>query len=74
MSTPTPEWLRISEACAYSRLSKPKLYTLMNRGLIKNCSLKEDGQIKGTRLVSAESLKAFLEAHSSGGEHLQKHE
>jgi predicted DNA-binding transcriptional regulator AlpA len=68
---PTPdaprEWLRVKEACDYSRLSKPKLYDLMNRGLIKSVSLRERGQIKGTRLVSFDSLRQFLESRASGG-------
>jgi hypothetical protein len=71
-SSPTlPEWLRVSEACTYSRLSKPKLYQLLNRGLIKSCSLKERGQIKGTRLISSDSLRLFLQSRASGGEQLQ---
>lgn len=63
------EWLRISEAVQYSRLSKPTLYGLINRGLIKSVSLRERGQIKGTRLVSFDSLRAFLESRASGGNH-----
>ncbi len=62
-----PEWLRVKEACDYSRLSKPKLYDLLNRQLIKSVSLRERGQIKGTRLVSFESLRQFLESRASGG-------
>jgi hypothetical protein len=61
------DWLRVSEACAYCRVSKPKLYDLLNRGLVKSVSLKERGQIKGTRLVSFHSLKAFLESKATGG-------
>lgn len=66
-----PEWFRVAEACTYSRLSKPKLYQLLNRGLIKSCSLKERGQIKGTRLISSDSLRLFLQSRASGGEQLQ---
>ena len=62
------EWLRIKEACEFSRLSKPKLYDLINRGLIKSVSLKERGQIKGTRLVSFDSLRDFLRSRMTGGE------
>ncbi len=61
------DWLRVSEACAYCRVSKPKMYDLLNRGLVKSVSLKERGQIKGTRLVSFHSLKAFLESKATGG-------
>ncbi len=66
--TPNPEWLRVKEAQDYSRLSKAKLYDLINRGLIKSVSLKERGQVKGTRLISFDSLRAFLESRATGGE------
>ena len=62
------EWLRVSEAVQFSRISKPKLYDLMNRSLIKSCSLKERGMVRGTRLISFDSLKSFLDSRSSGGE------
>lgn len=62
-----PEWLRVREACQFSRLSKPKLYDLLGRGLIKSCSLRERGMVRGTRLISFDSLRAFLESRSSGG-------
>ncbi|WP_395718779.1 helix-turn-helix domain-containing protein [Prosthecobacter sp.] len=70
--SPNPDWLRVAEACAYSRVSKPKLYDLLNRGLVKSVSLKERGQIKGTRLISFSSLKAFLESRASGGASAEK--
>ena len=63
-----PEWIRVADACAYSGISKPKLYQLLNRGLIKSVSLRERGQIKGTRLISADSLRNFLESRATGGE------
>jgi excisionase family DNA binding protein len=66
--TVLPEWMRVAEACAYSRLSKPKLYQLLNAGRIKTVSLKERGQVRGTRLISSDSLRAFLESRSTGGE------
>jgi|GEM_PF-3637262 len=61
------EWLRVSEACAFARVSKPVLYDWMNRGLIKNFSAKEKGQIKGARLISFRLLRHFLESRSTGG-------
>ena len=63
-----PEWLRVNEACEFSRLSKAKLYDLFNRGLVKSVSLRERGMVRGTRLVSSDSLRVFLESRSSGGE------
>lgn len=61
------DWLRVSEACAYSRVSKPKMYDLINRGLVRSVSFKEEGQIKALRLVSFHSLKALLESKATGG-------
>jgi excisionase family DNA binding protein len=67
-SEPTPvEWLRVKEACHYSRISKATLYALLNRGLIRSVSLRERGQIKGTRLISFDSLKHFLDSRATGG-------
>lgn len=63
----SPEWLRVSEAVQFCRLSKPTLYGLINRGLIRTVSLRERGQIKGTRLISRDSLTSFLESRASGG-------
>ncbi len=63
-----PEWLRVSDACRYSSISKAKLYDLINRGQIRSVSLRERGQIKGTRLISADSLRRFLESRATGGE------
>ena len=62
-----PEWLRVSEACHLARVSKPVLYGWINEGLIKSFSNRARGQIKGTRLISIDSLRAFLESRSSGG-------
>ncbi|MFZ4768325.1 MAG: helix-turn-helix domain-containing protein [Roseimicrobium sp.] len=62
------EWLRVSEACAFARVSKPVLYAWMNAGLIKSFSNRERGQIKGTRLVSYDSLRTFLESRATGGD------
>ena len=62
------EWLRIAEACEFARVSKPVIYDWMNRGWIKNVSLRQRGQIKGVRLVSFDSLRAFLESRATGGD------
>lgn len=63
-----PEWLRVSEACEYARVSKPVIYDWMNKGWIKNVSLRQRGQMKGTRLISFDSLRGFLESRATGGE------
>lgn len=63
-----PEWLRVKEACHYSRLSKPKLYQLLNAGKLRSVALRERGQIRGTRIISFTSLRQFLESRATGGE------
>lgn len=62
-----PEWITVAEACRFASVSKPVLYAWMNRGLIKNFSARERGQVRGVRRVSFDSLRAFLESRSSGG-------
>jgi len=62
------EWVRVKEACEYARVSKPVLYDWINNGLIRSFSNCKRGQIKGTRLISFESLRNFLESRATGGE------
>jgi excisionase family DNA binding protein len=61
------EWLRVSEACHYSGLSKPTIYNLLNKGLLRSVSLRDGEQIKATRLISFDSLRGFLESRATGG-------
>lgn len=68
-NAPLPvEWLRVSEAVTYSRMSKGALYALISEGRIKSFSNRQRGQIKGTRLISFDSLRAFLNSGATGGE------
>lgn len=63
-----PSWIRISQAVRLSGLSRSKLYELMKAGRLRNSSLAEEGQTKGTRLISYRSLMDLIEAHATGGE------
>jgi hypothetical protein len=54
------EWLRVKEAMAYAKVAKATLYDWMNEGLIRSFVNKRRGQIKGTRLISFDSLREFL--------------
>jgi predicted DNA-binding transcriptional regulator AlpA len=67
-SSLNPEWIRVSEACEFARVSKPVIYDWMNKGWIKNVSLRQRGQMKGTRLISFDSLRGFLESRATGGD------
>lgn len=64
---PEPEWIRVQQACDWCGICKPVLYRLMAAGKIRFVSLREAGQVKGTRLVSFPSLRAFLESKAQGG-------
>ena len=64
---PPREWIRVAEAVEWSGISKPRLYVLLNKGLIRSTSLRERSQIKGTRLISFDSLRDFLESRATGG-------
>lgn len=63
----TPEWITVAEACQYAAVSKPILYTWMNRGLVKNFSMRERGQVRGVRRVSFDSLRHFMHSRATGG-------
>jgi hypothetical protein len=63
-----PEWIRIPEAVRLSGISRSKIYELMNAGRIRNSSFAEEGQTKGTRLISYSSLMGLIESRATGGE------
>ena len=63
-----PEWIRVKDACEFACVSKPVIYGWMNKGWIKNVSLRQRGQIKGARLISFDSLRGFLESKATGGD------
>jgi hypothetical protein len=56
------KWLRLPAACAYSGMSRAKLYQLMAEGQIKGISVRKKGNLRGLRLISAESIDAFLQS------------
>jgi hypothetical protein len=70
MSTPTsteltiltPKYLQVASATSYSGLSRAKLYELMAEGQIRSISVRQKGRIRGRRLISVESLDAFLKS------------
>ena len=48
-------------------ISKSTLYRLIAEGKIKSSSLRERGMRRGKRLVSTDSVAAYLEGRASGG-------
>jgi hypothetical protein len=50
----------------YSGLSRAKLYELASKGKIKSVSIREPGQVKGTRLFLLASIFSFIESCAEG--------
>ncbi len=69
-SAPRPEWLRPKDIPKYFGIGRSKTYELIADGKVKSVSLRQRGQKHGTRLISYDSLAAYLESLASGGEAL----
>ncbi len=63
------EWLRVSEEKRRFGISKPKLYLLIGEGKVRSAALKGPKQVRGTRLVSAASLRAHIDAMADEQRH-----
>lgn len=59
-----PVWIRPPKQGVefYTGLSRAKLYELAGSGKIKSVSIREPGQVKGTRLFLLASIFAFIES------------
>jgi hypothetical protein len=66
--TPRPEWLRPKHVPLYFGIGRSKLYELIAENKIKSVSMRTRGAKHGTRLVSYDSLAAYLDSIASGGE------
>jgi len=71
-----PVWIR-SPKCGpehYTGFSRAKLYVLAGEGKVRSVSIREPGQVKGTRLFHLASIISFIEScektadASKGGE------
>jgi hypothetical protein len=56
-----PEWIRLNVAVALFGISRSRFYDLIAEKKIKSFTLRERNQIKGTRLLSYDSICEFLE-------------
>ena len=58
-----PVWIRSPTRGPeyFTGLSRAKLYELAGKGLIRTHSLREKGQVKGTRLFHLRSILDFIE-------------
>lgn len=57
-----PEWLRMDKAASLSGLSRSLLYELIADGSIKTACIRRRNAQRGTRLISSDSLMAFIES------------
>lgn len=59
-----PVWIRSPKTGPehYTGLGRSKLYELDAKGKIKSRSIRESGQIKGTRLFNLRSILDFIES------------
>ena len=59
-----PVWVRSPKSGPehYSGFGRSKLYELAGKGKIKSRSIREPGQIKGTRLFNLRSILDFIES------------
>jgi hypothetical protein len=63
-----PEWLRPKDVPKIFGIGRSKTYELIASGKVKSASLRKRGHKHGTRLVSYDSLAAYLENLAEGGE------
>ena len=57
-----PEWCRIADAVRLYGIGRSSLYELIAGGKIKSVNLRQRGSTRGIRLISADSLSAYLES------------
>jgi hypothetical protein len=62
-----PEWLRIHDAIRISGIGRSTLYGIISSGAIKSVLLRKRGCQRGIRLISADSLRAYIESFAQGG-------
>ncbi len=65
-----PEWVRIPKprtTCPYSGLSRAHVHRLVKEGEIESMSLRKRGAKTGVRLVSYDSLMAYIRSTGEPG-------
>ena len=56
-----PEYLRPAQVPGRFNISRSLAYELISEGKIKSFVLRRPGNIRGARLVSVESIRAYIE-------------
>jgi hypothetical protein len=63
---PEPEWLRVSEAVRRFALGRSTIFELIHSGEIKSALIRKRGNVRGIRIISTDSLRAFVERFVEG--------
>ena len=58
-----PRWLKIGDAVRFSSIGRSKIYALIRRGAIRSACLRDEDNVRGTRLVNAVSLDEYINRH-----------
>jgi hypothetical protein len=58
-----PRWMKIGDAVRFSGIGRSKLYSLIRRGAIRSACLRDQDNVRGTRLVNAVSLDSYINRH-----------
>ena len=61
-----PEWLRVPEAVRRFGLGRSTIYELIHNHEIKTALIRRRGNTRGIRLISTDSLRAFVERFVEG--------
>ena len=57
-----PEWLRIPDAIRVSGIGRSSLYNAIKSREIKSVCVRKRNCIRGIRLISSDSLSAYIES------------
>ena len=57
---PGVEWLRLNDVRATYGMGRSLVYELIAEGHLRSVSLQRPGRSRGLRLVSAESIRAYI--------------
>ena len=61
-----PEWIDAKLAKKIFSIGRTTLYDLAAAGRIKTSSLRERGKLRGKRLFSYDSIRAYIESRATG--------
>jgi hypothetical protein len=62
-----PEWFRLHDAIRVTGIGRSTLYQLISSGSVKSVLLRKRGRQRGIRLISADSLRAYIESFATEG-------